>query len=681
MPTRQPPRRLNSLPQLNTPKQGELGISIKGNDILKRGCKSGSHYNKPPPPPPSTSPRIQLIDEALLREQQSRESRKESRGPSEQSWRPASVVRRLGDVAVPSVAESTADLLELTRTRNAHRQESAEVSNIKNLFAGIVSGELSGPPPVTRSVACSPLSNWSLMSEDLLEHVSQRVATEQQLPSRSSLKTSRPSTSHSHTPASRDHTPSRDHIMSPHALSVTRPPSRAQTASSIARSVRPRSAVSRPPSGSSSRKRPHSGPVTPVTPGNRASQPSRASLASRGSRPGSARSAKTKEALSYRESLSETGISLPTHAVEKLVSSYDKVSRGSCSRMSDVSLFSNDTQDSSPLYNVIRQKVNAGYLDMVKAFEVYDKGNRGLLSREDFKRVLRHFTVDLTKSQIETLLQRSDLVDAWIMDRVPYKTFLRKYMERGRSGYVKNCSDRPQTGDTEFADIAEARLFAQLHSDFVDVLDNFRSLDKDETGCVPYSDFKNIMSDYGLQIPGPQHEDDVVNYVDYLNSVALLPPETPATKEKTRPQTAPPAMALSHAYTTAEEDPDMQFQQLSLNLQPVHKDPRHKALVKIENCKLLKGGTRRPVNLNITSNTIQGQIFRKFGSDTAPLRRVMQHYDTQRDGHINIGTFRDLLSQFNIKVDENDFYHVINTYDTGFKGVIPYRKFLTKPAY
>ena len=31
----------------------------------------------------------------------------------------------------------------------------------------------------------------------------------------------------------------------------------------------------------------------------------------------------------------------------------------------------------------------------------------------------------------------------------------------------------------------------------------------------------------------------------------------------------------------------MQFQQLSLNLQPVHKDPRHKALVKIENCKLL----------------------------------------------------------------------------------------------
>ena len=37
-----------------------------------------------------------------------------------------------GDVAVPSVAESTADILELARTREAHRQESAEVSNIKN---------------------------------------------------------------------------------------------------------------------------------------------------------------------------------------------------------------------------------------------------------------------------------------------------------------------------------------------------------------------------------------------------------------------------------------------------------------------------------------------------------------------------------------------------------------------
>lgn len=71
---------------------------------------------------------------------------------------------------------------------------------------------------------------------------------------------------------------------------------------------------------------------------------------------------------------------------------------------------------------------------------------------------------------------RSDLVDDWNLDRIPYRTFLKKYMDRGRSGYVKhlNTTGRPQTGDTEFADIAEARLFAQLHSDFVDVLENFR---------------------------------------------------------------------------------------------------------------------------------------------------------------------------------------------------------------
>lgn len=37
-----------------------------------------------------------------------------------------------GDVAVPSIAESTADILELARTREAHKQESAEVSSIKN---------------------------------------------------------------------------------------------------------------------------------------------------------------------------------------------------------------------------------------------------------------------------------------------------------------------------------------------------------------------------------------------------------------------------------------------------------------------------------------------------------------------------------------------------------------------
>ena len=73
--------------------------------------------------------------------------------------------------------------------------------------------------------------------------------------------------------------------------------------------------------------------------------------------------------------------------------------------------------------------------------------------------------------------------DDWESNCVPYKKFLLKYMERGRSGYIRhyakptNCdalSERPQTGDSGLADLAETRIIAQLHSDFVDVLENFR---------------------------------------------------------------------------------------------------------------------------------------------------------------------------------------------------------------
>jgi len=69
------------------------------------------------------------------------------------------------------------------------------------------------------------------MSEDLLEHVSQRVATEQQMPpaSRASSRNSRPASTGM---TSRGGLVSRDHIVSPHALSLTRPSSRAATASS-----------------------------------------------------------------------------------------------------------------------------------------------------------------------------------------------------------------------------------------------------------------------------------------------------------------------------------------------------------------------------------------------------------------------------------------------------------------
>ena len=43
---------------------------------------------------------------------------------------------------------------------------------------------------------------------------------------------------------------------------------------------------------------------------------------------------------------------------------------------------------------------------MLNAFQVYDKNNKGAVSREDFKRVLKHFTVDLTRNQVEVLLNR-----------------------------------------------------------------------------------------------------------------------------------------------------------------------------------------------------------------------------------------------------------------------------------
>ena len=43
----------------------------------------------------------------------------------------------------------------------------------------------------------------------------------------------------------------------------------------------------------------------------------------------------------------------------------------------------------------------------------------------------------------------------------------------------------------------------------------------EETGCVPYSDFRSIMKEYGLKVPD-YRDDDTVNYVDYLNSVAQM---------------------------------------------------------------------------------------------------------------------------------------------------------------
>ena len=70
--------------------------------------------------------------------------------------------------------------------------------------------------------------------------------------------------------------------------------------------------------------------------------------------------------------------------------------------------------------------------------------------------ITKSLSADFSCASYKPMLSiRSDLVSEWLEDRIPYKSFLKKYMERGRSGYVKHMenSDRPQTGGWELGEI------------------------------------------------------------------------------------------------------------------------------------------------------------------------------------------------------------------------------------
>ena len=45
--------------------------------------------------------------------------------------------------------------------------------------------------------------------------------------------------------------------------------------------------------------------------------------------------------------------------------------------------------------------------------------------------------------------------------------------------------------------------------------------DREETGQIPLSDFRNIMSEYGLRVPEDQG-DHCVDYLEYLRAVSEL---------------------------------------------------------------------------------------------------------------------------------------------------------------
>jgi len=58
------------------------------------------------------------------------------------------------------------------------------------------------------------------------------------------------------------------------------------------------------------------------------------------------------------------------------------------------------------------------------------------------------------------------------------------------------------------------------------------------------------------------------------------------------------------------------------------------------------------------------------------MRRLFRLYDPTGSGCVDSTEFRHVLRQFNVNLDEDEFYHLLSYYDKHMDGKISYNEFI-----
>ncbi|CAH1800191.1 unnamed protein product [Owenia fusiformis] len=147
-------------------------------------------------------------------------------------------------------------------------------------------------------------------------------------------------------------------------------------------------------------------------------------------------------------------------------------------------------------------KFEEPYNAMMMAFQQFDIQKDGLVSRIDFRRILKEFGFPLAATELEYFLSKCG--QRSIRGQVNYKEFLTKYQNRSEQGLVNRIVTSqfhlfgqdylpPVDGETLSTEELEARLVDFYHGDFLHLLGALQICDNYDIGVVTQFEFRDCI--------------------------------------------------------------------------------------------------------------------------------------------------------------------------------------------
>ena len=322
---------------------------------------------------------------------------------------------------------------------------------------------------------------------------------------------------------------------------------------------------------------------------------------------------------------------------------------------------------------VLKQKMATQFNSARKAFRFADMDKNGNLDYEEFKKVLRHYNIEMDARDFTELMST---VDQEGDGKITYQKFMKvvgshiagssdseglaaylqgKQLETSLPiGKEKQAGGRPGIHPHWTASKLEETLADQLALASKSVRATFRKFDEDGSGSLDYKEFRGVLRRYNIEMSDDNFKkvmqkfdldgSGIIDYREFLERFGKH--------------------IAGHADTSG----------LSAALQEGNvgsnntKDKERYSTVELRN--------RKAKNPHWTAKQLKNRLQEALGVSEKSVVSAFLKFDKDRSGSLDYDEMRLVLRKFNIEMDEDNFNTVMHDLDPDRSGYFDYNDFL-----
>ncbi|KAK3701543.1 hypothetical protein QZH41_020531 [Actinostola sp. cb2023] len=307
----------------------------------------------------------------------------------------------------------------------------------------------------------------------------------------------------------------------------------------------------------------------------------------------------------------------------------------------------------------LKAKLRDGFTDLRVAFQKIDFDRNGLITRQEFRRILDSLMFMLSDEEFEKLMKRFDMKKG---DKLNYREFLKRFehVEKIEEGHPWLYSNHffNETKDLQYldADYADRLLKRKALEQIEDITKAFLAFDQDGNGVVTKKELRKVLYKYQIALTKEEfkklwekYDTDNNGHIDHQEFIARLGGEfVPG-------DTHGPSTQITHgSYNQMKSFHDAQ--------QAIHENATHNQAQAVSFLSALE---------------VEQRLKDRFRDGYESLRKAFEAVDVNRDGYISRQELQQILFDFHFFLDEVQLNILLERCGLAIRNKLSYEKFLS----